>query len=148
MKCSAEFVIAYNNMFKFLNDHFDGTTVETFWEHLSDLLCQRMVHLAKTKGIPGLVEYWAETLEAEGARCKIIFNTNGQRSMLTIQMFECPSIKKLKEHDIEPCSQYCGHCQIMYQRALEKVGLHFECSPLMDGRCHITVFEKGYTHAK
>jgi len=140
MNCSKEFIVAYNKMFKFIDQHKGEQHVIEFWELLSDLVCQRLVKMAKEGGISGLARYWIESLSEEGADCEIVYSS--RKDVLTIEMMECPAYEKMAEANEVPYENYCGHCQVMYSRALKPLGITFKCTccKQSQGRCFIEVY--------
>jgi hypothetical protein len=123
MKCSSPFILAYNRLFHFLNEKgYDE--LEDFWALLEDAVLGRLRYLAETEGLVGLTKYWSETLTAEGADFCITYNNGNMRSV-TIHIRECPSLAKIKAARETVCEQYCGHCKVMYQRALSP-RFHFD----------------------
>lgn len=143
MKCSNEFILAYNELFRFLNDHYPPEKTVEFWQLLSDAICGQLVELAKTKGVRGCAEYWNETLSAEGADFTSQLICFDGKERLIMRIKSCPSFKKMDDAGVEPCENYCGHCKVIYQRALQKAGLHFFNSVLKQGNCFIEVRREG-----
>ena len=143
MNCSTEFILVYNDLFKFLDDKGGFEFVEQFWALLSDVLCQQLVTLAKTKGVAGCAEYWMETLSAEDAdfRAEFIKTKDGVKQ-LNLFIYQCPSHRKMKECNRTPYFRYCEHCLCIYERALQRAGLTFECVQDESGSCRISVREK------
>jgi hypothetical protein len=138
MKCNKEFVLAYNRLFDFLSKN---DSIEEFWPLLTDAVLGRLKFLVKTKGIAGMIEYWSDTLLAEGADCTLIANFNHAKSFEII-MRECPSIKikKISDAGETPCHGYCNHCQEIYGRVLKELGYSFESMGL-EGGCVIKIKE-------
>jgi hypothetical protein len=136
MKCSSEFVLAYNRLFDYLTKN---DAIDEFWPLLSDAILGRLRFLVKTKGIAGMIEYWSDTLLAEGADCTLIANFNSTKSFEII-MRNCPSIKTISESGESVCHGYCNHCDQIYKRALEPLGYSFE-SVGVNGGCVIRIKE-------
>jgi hypothetical protein len=136
MKCSSNFILAYNRLFKYLKDY---DNLEEFWPLLSEAVLGQLRFLVKTKGVVGMVEYWAETLAAEGAECSLIVNLN-KHSTFEIVMRECPSLAKIKEAGETPCYGYCSHCEMLYAPLLEKLGYKYETFSMERG-CVIRITE-------
>ena len=122
MKCNKSFILAYNKLFKYLRDYPDLTE---FWDLLSQAILGRLRFLIETKGIAGMVEYWSDTLLAEGADCTIAVSL-GKEKGLVITMSECPSLAKIKEAGDTPCFGYCTHCEILYSTLLKEYGYSYE----------------------
>lgn len=131
MKCDKDFLEAYNSLFKYLRRH-SCEEVITFWEKFSDVIKVHLTDLIRRKGLFGCLEYWAETLSAEEADCKITYDTQGS---FEIEMRKCPSLRKLSDAD----PHYCMHCDILYRRILEPLGYKYEIRYDGKGKCKIKV---------
>ena len=57
-----EFIPAYSELFKFLEQKGGKTAVVSFWDHLSDAFLTNLRDLATQKGLAGCFEYWSHTL--------------------------------------------------------------------------------------
>jgi hypothetical protein len=136
MKCTREFILAYNKLFEYL---MKNDAIDEFWPLLSDAILGRLRFLVKTKGIAGMIEYWSDTLLAEGADCTLIANFNSTKSFEII-MRDCPSIRKITEAGATPCHGYCGHCDKIYGIALKELGYSFESIGMEHG-CVIRIKE-------
>lgn len=139
MKCTPNFVIAYNRLFALLEKHGGTVEVETFWRAMADVACTELVEKAKQKGLVGLLEYWADTLGAEDADFVIILDS---KRVLQINIFGCPSHFVMKEHQEPIYVKYCNHCQVMYTQALGEIGYAFVCNKTKEGACFIEVRKK------
>lgn len=136
MKCDKPFIIAYNALFKFLDKHGGAKEVKTFWELLTDAVCQELVEAARKDRLAGCAAYWLKTLSAEGAD----FILNYTKEQLFIQINQCPSYAKMKCEKQTPYENYCGHCAVLYKKALAPLGLSFAVVPdETKGKCYIFV---------
>ena len=63
-----EFILAYNELFKFLDKKCGKKKVIGFWESISDNFLHNLEFLVREKGISGMKEYWTHTLTEEGAK--------------------------------------------------------------------------------
>ena len=139
MKCTPNFVITYNRLFALLEKHGGTVEVETFWRAMADVACTELVEKAKQKGLVGLLEYWADTLCAEGADFYIGLDSKGD---LQIHIFGCPSHFVMKKNQEPIYEKYCNHCQVMYTEALDEIGYSFSCDSDGKGKCKIEVKKK------
>ncbi len=67
-----EFILTYNELFKFLDKKGGKKKVVNFWEGISDNFLQNLESLVKEKGIQGMKEYWTHTLTEENANYKMV----------------------------------------------------------------------------
>jgi hypothetical protein len=137
MKCSRDFVVAYNELFKTLTPE----QAKEFWPAFSDCVLGRLRHLIRDKGFLGMLEYWADTLMAEHADCKI--SVDLEEHTLQIWMRECPSLLILGEDSDSEDHCYCDHCDILYRPLLKDLGYKFEAKLCQHGDkgCTITIWE-------
>ncbi len=121
-----EFIPAYSELFKYLDDKFTHKEVERFWEYLFKPTGEGipLINFLKKDGLRGAWDYWAGTLTEEAADCVKYFNEKA--GWISSEMHYCPSKGRLlelqKEIGLEPYYDYCGHCDY-YRASLEKVGL-------------------------
>ena len=73
---SREFILAYNELFKFLHKKYGKKAVIDFWKFISDNFLTNLDHLVKEKGISGMAEYWTHTLTEEGAEYQMSVGEN------------------------------------------------------------------------
>ena len=66
-----EFIPAYSELFKFLEQKGGKAAVVKFWEHLSDAFLTNLRDLVTQKGVAGCFEYWSHTLSEEAADFKM-----------------------------------------------------------------------------
>jgi hypothetical protein len=119
-----EFIPAYSELFKFLEQKGGKTAVIRFWEHLSDAFLMNLHDLVANKGLEGCFEYWSHTLSEEAADSKMTLDE--QNKVFTIEIRKCPSKGRLLERkDIEPYHAYCEHCDMLYRRVLEPLGYEY-----------------------
>ncbi|OHB55063.1 MAG: hypothetical protein A2Y12_10470 [Planctomycetes bacterium GWF2_42_9] len=119
-----EFIPAYSELFKFLEQKGGKAEVIRFWENLSDAFLNNLRELAAQKGLAGCFEYWSHTLSEEAADFKMMLDEENQ--VFTIEMRKCPSRGRLLERkDIEPYHVYCEHCDLLYRRVLEPLGFEY-----------------------
>ena len=134
-----EFIAAYSELFRFLDDKYGRAEVDKLWEFLFAPTGKGipLINFVKRDGIKGCVDYWSGTLTEESADVTFIYNLKD--GWLYKEMHHCPSkgrLLALKEtHGIEPYRDYCDHCDY-YRAALEKEGLTWI-------RNHLAVGEAG-----
>ena len=63
-----EFIPAYSELFKYLEEKGGFEAVERFWEGVSDTFLWNLRDLVREKGTWGMWEYWTHTLNEEGAK--------------------------------------------------------------------------------
>ncbi len=132
-----EFILAYNELFKFLHRKYGKNAVIELWEHISDVFLKNLDDLVKEKGITGMAEYWTHTLSEEGAE----YQMSVGQDYFEIYMKKCPSIAILNEKSVVKYPWYCEHCPVLYKRVIEKYGFDYR-SKYIDkeaGICRISV---------
>jgi len=136
----ADFIPAYSELFKFLEQRGGRQAVEDFWNYLADNFLHNLKSLVEEHGIRGCWMYWKRTLNEEAA--DFTMELDEQAGEFRIEMEHCPSKGLLTECErIEPYHDYCRHCDVLYRRVLEPLG--FECAVDMseceDARCVLVV---------
>ncbi len=116
-----EFILAYNELFSFLEENYGKQTVIEFWEYISDKFLTNLDELVREKGIRGMEEYWTHTLPEEGADYEMTVKSNE----FEIYMKKCPSINALKNSRVREYPNYCEHCDLLYRRIIEKYGFSY-----------------------
>lgn len=138
-----EFIPAYSEGFKFLEDRGGREKVNEFWEYLSELyLKDSLMKLVEEHGIEGCFMYWEKALNEEAADFKMTLDKD--KGEFEIDMIKCPSKGMLLglKH-MEPYSAYCEHCPALYSRVLEPMGFEFnmDLSQTDRAKCKLTVRE-------
>ena len=137
MKCNKPFIHAYDRLFRFLAEKgYDQ--LSDFWSLLSDAILGRLRFLVKTKGMAGMVEYWSDTLSSEGAKFTITYS-NSEEPLLTLRIWECPSLAELDLTEEGPSDIYCDHCFAIYPQALKELGYLFTCLKVSEIGCLIRI---------
>ena len=131
MICDETFIEFYNETFKFINDACGQDRLEDYWLKINNIVLGDLLALLKEKGLLGAYEYWSKTLNAEGAKFELQFLND----RLTLRMWECPSIKCLKE----PYRDYCKHCDVMYRPIFKEAGFKYTIEVLGQGQCRIHI---------
>jgi hypothetical protein len=121
-----EFIPAYSEGFKFLEQSGGRKQVEDFWSYLSSLyLKDSLGKLVAEEGLEGCYTYWTQALNEEAANFKIVLNEI--EAEYKSNMFKCPSKGLLlKLGYMEPYHAYCDHCQALYGPFLGNLGYHYE----------------------
>ena len=135
-----EFIPAYSELFKFLDQKVGKAAVVKFWEALSDSFLGNLRDLAEKKGLVGCFEYWSRTLTEEAADFRM--SLDEENGIFEIEMRYCPSMGRLlEEKHIEPYEFYCEHCDTLYRRVLEPLGFkyHIDLSRCKDAQCILKV---------
>ncbi len=120
-----EFIPAYSELFKYLDNKFGRKEVERFWEYLFKPTGEGipLINFLKKDGLRGAWDYWAGTLTEEAADCTKYFNE--KEGWISSEMHYCPSKGRLLEMQneigLEPYYDYCGHCDY-YRASLEMAG--------------------------
>lgn len=136
-----EFIMAYNELFKFLEEGHGKQAVTDFWVGISDKFLRNLRELVAKKGVQGMKEYWIHTLTEEGAKYKM----SATEDEFAIDMYGCPSVGILRwNRHIKQYPDYCKHCDILYRRVIEKYGFTYDYEYIDEnlGRCRLTVRKK------
>ncbi len=117
-----EFIPAYSELFKFIEEKSGKEGVLDYWNHISDrYVRERLGKLATEKGIMGCWAYWEKALNEEAA--DFTMAVDEEAGTFSIDMRYCPSKGRLLElAHVEPYHDYCGHCDVLYARVLEPLG--------------------------
>lgn len=138
-----EFIPAYSELFKFLEDQGGREAVHDFWNHLSDTYLGNLRVLVEQNGIRGCWLYWSQTLNEEAA--DFTMELDEEAGELRTIMYHCPSKGRLLEYKhIEPYYDYCKHCDVLYRRVLEPLGYEyiFDDSECDKAKCSIIIRDK------
>ena len=135
-----EFIPAYSELFRYLEERGGREEVMRFWEDLSDRFLGNLRALVEEHGLRGCWLYWSHTLNEEAADFRMELDEEAGEFRIIIR--DCPSKGLLMSLDhMEPYHDYCGHCDVLYRRVLEPLG--YECvadlSECDEARCSITV---------
>ncbi len=135
-----EFIPAYSELFKFLEEKQDKTAVIDFWKYLSDIFLTNLKDQVMEHGLRGCWNYWSKTLKEEAA--DFTMELDEEAGEFSISMHYCPSKGRLLELDhMEPYRDYCEHCDLLYRRVLEPLGFKYDLdrSETNQARCRLTV---------
>ena len=123
-----DFIPAYSEFFKYLEEQHGHQEVLDFWESLfkPDGKGIGLVNYVEKSGIRGCFEYWSHSLNEEAADFTMYLNE--KRGFFQIIMHHCPSKGRLlvqqEETGVPPYPHYCLHCDY-YRGAVEKYGLKY-----------------------
>ena len=120
-----EFVPLYSELFQYIEDREGKDGVVKYWEYISDnYVAPRLGDEVKKNGMRGCWEYWSKSLNEEAADFTMTFDPDAEE--FSIVMHHCPSKGMLDSFThFEPYNDYCGHCDLLYARVLEKYGIKF-----------------------
>ena len=82
-----EFIPAYSELFKYLQQKAGKQAVVAFWEHLSDAFLDNLRELATKKGLNGCFEYWSHTLAEEAADFRMTLACRCTRTIANIARY-------------------------------------------------------------
>ncbi|MBC7319859.1 hypothetical protein H5T89_04370 [bacterium] len=135
-----EFILAYNELFSFLEEEYGRQAVIEFWKYISDRFLSNLDRLVREKGIEGMKEYWTHTLTEEGAD----YEMRVTPSEFEIYMKQCPSVNTLNRSGVRKYPNYCDHCNILYRIIIEKYGFSYDYEFLDrdKGICRLIVRKK------
>ncbi len=138
-----EFIPAYSELFKYLERKEGKEAVVDFWNYLSDVFLTKLKELVVENGIRGCWIYWKKTLAEEAADYTI--ELDEEAGEFSIIMHHCPSKGRLLEYKhLEPYTDYCEHCDVLYRRVLEPLGFKYELdrSQTDQAKCRLRIKEK------
>lgn len=141
-----DFIPAYSEFFKFLEQEYGHGEVCRFWENLfvPDGKGIPLVNFVAEFGIRGCFDYWAGALNEEAADFTMYLNE--KRGFFQIAMHHCPSKGRLLEMKdatgVEPYPYYCHHCDY-YRGHVEKYGLKylFNATDVDKAACSILIYD-------
>lgn len=136
-----QFIPAYSEFFKFLEEKGGKKAVISFWEYLSDRYLKDSLQAeVEENGIRGCWNYWSHSLNEEAA--DFTMELDEETGVFVIRMHRCPSKGMLLNlEQMEPYRDYCEHCDLLYRRVLEPLGFRYEydMSHCDEARCQLTV---------
>ena len=135
-----EFIPAYSELFKFLEQKGGEKAVLDYWEYISDNGLDLLRDEVAKHGIEGCFNYWSHTLNEEAADFTMTLDEEAGEFKIT--MHYCPSKGRLLDFKhIEPYHNYCKHCDVLYRRVLEPFGFECVCdlSECDRAKCSLTI---------
>jgi len=139
-----DFIPAYSELFKFLEQKGGKDAVLDFWNYLSDNFLVNLRELVERHGIRGCWLYWSHTLNEEAA--DFTMELDEEAGEFKIVMHHCPSKGRLLQYShLQPYHDYCRHCDVLYRRVLEPLGYEYrlDMSGCDQAKCSILVRDKG-----
>jgi hypothetical protein len=120
-----EFIPAYSEGFKFLEQGGGRKEVEKFWSKLSEIYLKNSLEkLIASEGLTGCYTYWSHSLNEEAADFTMILDEN--QGTFSIDMHKCPSKGMLMQlTHMSPYHSYCDHCPALYKPIAEKFGFKY-----------------------
>lgn len=143
MVSCTEFIAAYSELFKYIEQKGGEKAVFDYWEHISSNGLDQLKENVAKYGIRGCFMYWSHTLNEEAA--DFTMTLDEEEGEFKIDMHYCPSKGRLIElTHLEPYHNYCKHCDILYRRILEPLGYEYiyDMSRCDKASCTLTVKEK------
>ncbi len=135
-----DFIPAYSELFRLLEERGGPAAVEAFWEYLADRFLTNLRELVAAGGLRGCWEYWRHSLTEEAADFVMELDEEAGEFLLVIR--RCPSKARLRvDCPLRPYPDYCRHCDLLYRRVLEPLGYRYEIdlSEADQARCRIMV---------
>ena len=146
-----EFIPLYSEFFKYLEAKDGEEAVLKFWYALSDRNLgdktnpHSLVSFCEQYGgFEGSKRYWGHTGKEEAVDCYNVRDNINRYSYSHTRY--CPSRGMLNElKHVEPYHNYCEHCNVIYQRVLDKYGICYERdhSRIENAECFCLLYEKG-----
>lgn len=135
-----DFVPAYSEFFRRLEERGGRQAVEAFWEYLADRFLTNLRELVAAQGLRGCWEYWRRSLTEEAA--DFVMELDEEAGEFSLTLRRCPSKSRLlTDCPLPPYPDYCRHCDLLYRRVLEPLGYQYEIdlSEVDQARCRVTV---------
>lgn len=136
-----EFIPAYSEGFKFLEQHAGPAEPGRFWSWLSSSFLRDSLDLLIAEyGLEGCFIYWSHSLNEEAAGFRMMLDEI--KGEFTIEMSRCPSRAMLNEmQHLESYHSYCSHCASLYRPVAEKHGLKYkeDISGCGQARCSLKI---------
>lgn len=132
-----EFIVNYNETFRYLHERFGKADVVALWEFLADTHIE-LHERVKEDGLEGYLDYF---YGADGltAREDAISTATIEDGVYREKFTGCPSVGELEERNKRPYRHYCEHCYWLYRKALEENGFtydaYYELQPVDGGYC-------------
>jgi len=114
-----EFIMAYSEWFKILDESHGPQAVDALWRSISAEFFGHLQQLVSEGGIEGMKAHWGRTLIEEKAKFEMYSDEN---QYMTV-MHECPSVGALRRADhMTRYDRYCEHCEALYKPIIEACG--------------------------
>ena len=135
-----EFIPAYSEGFKFIEQMGGREELEKFWSELSTIyLKDSLEKLMKEEGLAGCFTYWGHSLNEEAADFTMVLDE--KKGEFKIDLHKCPSKSMLLNlKHMDPYHSYCDHCTALYKPVAEKMGFKYSSEIDCDNAsCSITI---------
>ena len=133
-----EFIWAYNDLFRFLEENGGEDEVIEFWKGISENFLENLRTFIRDDGLNGMHAYWSHTLGEEGGRSHLALYDD----MFVLDMHDCPSARLIhKSGRVEPYEKYCEHCRWLYPPLIREFGyeVDYDIISCENGQCRMTV---------
>jgi len=148
-----EFIPLYSEFFKYLEARGGHDAVLEYWYYISDNSIGdktnphsliSFIERDPDGPLQGAMKYWDHTLTEEA--CDVLKVKDFNRPSCYSHMRHCPSRGMLNDLEhIEPYYDYCGHCDVIYSRVLEKYGVthKIDLSRVDNAECFLFLYMEG-----
>ena len=133
-----EFIWAYNELFRFVDEEGGEEELIAFWKGISDNFLENLRAYIRKDGLKGMHAYWSHTLGEEGGRSHLSLYDN----LFVLDMHDCPSARLIhKSGRVKPFEKYCEHCRWLYPPLIEEFDFDVDYTIISceDGQCRMTV---------
>lgn len=123
-----DFIPAYNELFKYVHNHYGYEAVQKMWVvwFKPGKGGHPLINYVKKDGLKGAWDYW--TVISREEACESTRMINLKQGWSKSQMHYCPSkgrlLRQQEELGIAPYEHYCDHCD-HYRAALKEAGLEW-----------------------
>ena len=138
-----EFIYAYSEVFRYIEERDGYDQVFEYWKTISDdYVDPSLGEWVRKNGLHGCYDYWFHSLNEEAADFRMEYD--GDNKTFSITMRDCPSKGRLLASGKDYYPRYCEHCDILYRRVLEREGFDYDIdlSKTDHACCTIHVKEK------
>lgn len=133
-----EFIWAYNELFRFLEEEDGEEQVIAFWKGISDNFLDNLREYIREDGLAGMHAYWSHTLGEEGGRSHLSL----YEDQFVLDMHDCPSARLIHESGrVKPYEKYCEHCRWLYPPLIREFGYEVDYTIISceKGQCRMDV---------
>ena len=120
-----DFILNYNETFKYMEKKYPRTQVDKYWEYLSGAFLDELRELAKEKGLQGIKQYWDKILSREDAEYSNTIES-GKFIRIIKNWYNCPPIRVMQKRGAEVWKDYCDHCKGIYEPVLKRYDFAFK----------------------
>ena len=118
MISSNEYILVYNQLFKYIDEDFGKDDVIELWKSIGKNCKMELDKAVREKKLKGLYEHFKRVWGSEGGRHTITLRDEE----LVLDMHYCPSVGKILNSHLDPYEYYCEHCSVLYPHIIEKYG--------------------------